>query len=74
MPAFDHQGRVIGVVMVQVPRSDEGEAPMQSRGLPGQAGVVDDMVGRLILPASEVVKATRLAEETWQADQDEALK
>ncbi len=74
MPVLDEQGSTIGLLVAQVPREGEGDPALQSRGLPGQAGPVDDMVGSLILPAAEVVKATRLAKETWAADQTESLQ
>lgn len=74
MPAFDRDGAAIGILVAQVPREGEGDPALQSRGLPGQAGPVDDMIGSLILPASEVLKATRLAKETWAADQTESLQ
>ena len=74
MPTFDEDGSTIGILVAQVPREGEGDPALQSRGLPGQAGPVDDMVGSLILPAAEVIKATRLAKETWAADQTESLQ
>lgn len=72
MPVLDAGGRAVGITVVQVPRPGEGSASASVRGLPGQAGPEDDMVGGLILPAVDIVKATELALETWHADQAEA--
>lgn len=72
MPAFDSTGRPIGLTVTQVPRQGEGDGGTP-RGLPGQAGPTEDMVGSLILPADEIVKATQLARETWAADQAEQV-
>lgn len=76
MPAFDAAGRLLGIVVAQVPGNDDSAAvmSMRSRALPGQRGNQDDMLGGVILPAADVVKATELARQVWSEDQRDALE
>lgn len=68
-PIFAADGRLLGVTITQLPGPEDRGALASSRGLPGQATKFDDMVGRMILPAAEVLRATRLAQEIYAADQ-----
>ena len=76
MPAFADDGRLLGVVVAQVPGNDDSQAivRMRSRPLPGQAGAQNDMLAGVILPAADVVKATELARQLWAKDQADALE
>lgn len=75
-PVFTADGRLLGIVVAQVPGNDESRAVMSlgQRSLPGQSGKEDDMVGGVILPAADVARATELAREVWAQDQREALE
>lgn len=68
MPIFDEQGGFVGLTIAQLPGEEERGALERPRGLPGQSTKFDDMVGRVILPAAEVLRATRLAQEIHAAD------
>ncbi|MCG8461053.1 MAG: hypothetical protein MI919_32615 [Holophagales bacterium] len=76
MPAFTADGRLLGLTVAQVPESGESAAVMgeRRRSLPGQEDLVDDMVSGMLLPADELLSATRLAREVWAADRDEGLE
>lgn len=58
MPIYNAQGRVIGVLILQMP--DEDASTGNPMSMLGRMSSFRDM-GSLILPASEVVKATRRA-------------
>lgn len=76
MPAFAADGSLLGIVVAQVPGNDDSHAVMTSRNrsLPGQPGTQNDMLAGVILPASDVVKATELARQVWAEDQADALE
>lgn len=76
MPAFTADGRLLGLSVTQVPSDEESAAVMgsRSRNLPGQPGREEDMVGGVLLPAADLLKATALARETWEADRQERLE
>ena len=67
MPIFGADGKLLGLTVVQLPGEEGGEVNFGS-SLPGQASKFDDMVGSVILPASELLKATRLALEIHEQD------
>ncbi|MDA8020451.1 MAG: hypothetical protein MPN21_23685 [Thermoanaerobaculia bacterium] len=76
MPAVAADGRILGLVVTQVPGSDDGQAVvnLRSRSLPGQPGPQDDMLAGVVLPAGDVVRATELARQVWAEDRAEALE
>lgn len=59
MPLFSLDGGIVGIVVVQMPDEEEMEGGFDLYRSGGR-----DMFAGLILPTSEVVKATRLARET----------
>lgn len=62
MPVFNTEGKPIGVVVMQVPESEGSDAnPM---ALLGRMSGMQDMMNGFILPAAQVVKATKRALET----------
>lgn len=67
MPIFGADGKLLGLTVVQLPGEEGGEVNFGS-SLPGQSSQFDDMVGSVILPASELLKATRLALEIHEQD------
>ena len=71
MPIFGADGKLLGLTVVQMPGEEGGEMAF-GHGLPGQSTKFDDMVGSVILPASELLKATRLALEIHKQDEAEA--
>lgn len=71
MPIFGGDGKLLGLTVVQMPGEEGGQLDF-GHGLPGQSSKFDDMVGSVILPASELLKATRLALEIHQQDLDAA--
>lgn len=71
MPIFGADGKLLGLTVVQIPGEDSGEIDF-GRGLPGQATKFDDMIGSVVLPASELLKATRLALDIHKQDLEEA--
>jgi len=71
MPIYGGDGKLLGLTVVQMPGEEGGEADF-GHGLPGQASKFEDMVGNLILPASELLKATKLALEIHKQDLEEA--
>lgn len=71
MPIFGGDGKLLGMTVVQLPGEEGGDMDF-GHGLPGQATKFDDMVGSVVLPASELAKATKLALEIHQQDLAEA--
>lgn len=71
MPIFGGDGKLLGLTVVQMPGEEGGDIDF-GHGLPGQSSKFDDMVGSVILPASELLKATRLALEIHKQDLEEA--
>lgn len=67
MPIFGADGKLLGLTVVQLPGEESGDVNFGS-SLPGQSSKFDDMVGSVILPASELLKATRLALEIHEQD------
>ncbi len=67
MPIFAADGQLLGMTVAQVPGEEGGQMGF-GHGLPGQSSKFDDMIGSVILPASELLKATRLALEIHQQD------
>jgi hypothetical protein len=63
LPVFSSSGRVIGLMVTQLPEAGENADPTMAMFGAGMAGLQDAMSG-LILPAKEVVKATQRALET----------
>jgi S1-C subfamily serine protease len=71
LPIFATDGAVLGVTVAQMPDAeDEPADPMGMLGsmLGGMQGAMEGM-GGLILPAAEVVKATKRALETAEAEE-----
>lgn len=72
-PVFDVDGKLVGITVAQLPSGEDFAGSAAGvRGLPGQSSRYDDMVGNLILPSAEIVKATALALEIEAADRAEA--
>lgn len=73
LPVFAADGTVVGVVVTQMPDSEE----LEGGGLASVMGM-RDMLSGLVLPSAEVMKATKRAKENPQpevtADEDEAEK
>jgi S1-C subfamily serine protease len=68
LPVFDGAGKVVGVVVIQMPDEEEMEANRLAF-----MGIGRDIGGGMILPAAEVLKATRRAQQTIrEQDDDEA--
>lgn len=68
-PVFNAAGKVVGLTVLQSPNAeDDSSAQVQTSAILGNSALLQDMVAGLILPASEVVKATRLARESLAAD------
>ena len=72
LPIFTADGRLVGISVIQMPAAEDHAAGF-SGGMSflGSAAKFQDMVGGLILPAAEVVKATRLAREVFAEDEED---
>jgi hypothetical protein len=71
-PVFNAAGQPVGLTVLQTPNAeDEASTQVQTSALLGNSAQLQDMVAGLILPAAEVVKATRLARESLAADAEE---
>ena len=72
LPMFTADGRLVGISVIQMPAAED-QAGGFSGGMSflGSAAKFQDMVGGLILPAAEVVKATRLAREVFPEDEED---
>lgn len=72
LPVFTAAGELVGVTVLQMPGAGEGAELMQG-SLPflSSTAKLQDMIGGLILPAAEVVKATRLAREVAAEGEEE---
>jgi hypothetical protein len=67
LPVFTVDGTVLGVVVVQMPEHGELEANPRSFRDAGR-----DMFGGLILPAGDVLEATRRAMEADEEEDDDS--
>lgn len=67
LPIFTTDGTVVGVAILQTP--DAEEAGMDPMSMLGNIFNMQDMMSGLILPAAEVVKATKRALETAEAEE-----
>jgi len=65
LPIFDADGGVVGVTVVQLPGADDQLAGLLGGSMMflSTAVQLQDMVGGLVLPTSEVIRATELARE-----------
>jgi S1-C subfamily serine protease len=70
LPIFTTDGTVVGVAIMQLPDAEDAE--MNPMSMLGDLFNMQDMMGGLILPAPEVVKATKRALETAEAAEDES--
>jgi len=71
VPAFTADGRLIGVTVLQMPDSvDEGVNFRNPYSVVGTSLAMQQMVGGLILPAGEIVEATKLALEMAAEDKE----
>ncbi len=71
VPVFTADGRLIGVTVLQVPSSqDEGVNFRNPYSVVGTSLSMQQMIGGLILPAAEIVEATRLALEIAAEDEE----
>lgn len=72
LPVFDAAGRVVGITVIQTPGAEDPIGGMLAGGMSflSSAAKLQDMVGGLILPIADVVKATRLARESFAADEE----
>ena len=62
LPVFSADGRPVGLMVIQLPEIAEGSDPLKNVFGSGMANMQEAMSG-LILPASDVAKATRRAKE-----------
>jgi hypothetical protein len=70
-PVFNSAGKLVGLTVLQSPSAEDGSSTqVQTSAILGNTAQLQDMVAGLILPASEIVKATRLARESLAADED----
>ncbi len=69
LPVFNTDGTVVGVGIMQLPDAEDAE--MNPMSMLGDLFNMQDMMGGLILPAPEVVKATKRALETAEADESD---
>lgn len=67
VPVFDVAGEVVGVTILQLPEEDTDANPI---GMLSRMGQVQQSSTAWILPAAEVVKATRRAKEAGTAEGD----
>lgn len=71
VPAFTAEGRLIGVTVLQMPDSvDEGVNFRNPYSVVGTSLAMQQMIGGLILPAGEIVEATKLALEIAADDEE----
>lgn len=72
VPVFTAEGQLVGVTVLQMPgfEDDGGDLFSHPMSLLGESVKLQDMVGGLILPAAEVVKATQLAREIFAAEEE----
>lgn len=72
VPVFTAEGELVGVTVLQMPGfEDDGEELFSHPiSLLGESVKLQDMVGGVILPAAEVVKATQLAREIFAAEEE----
>ncbi|MCP4663576.1 MAG: trypsin-like peptidase domain-containing protein [bacterium] len=72
VPIFTAEGQPVGVTVLQMPgfEDDGGDMFSHPMSLLGESVKLQDMVGGLILPAAEVVKATQLAREVFAAEEE----
>jgi hypothetical protein len=72
VPAFTADGHLIGVTVLQMPASrDEGTSFNNPYSVVSTTLSMQQMLGGLILPAEEIVEATRLALELEDAEDSE---
>jgi len=67
MPVFAEDGRVVGVVITQMPDAEEMQGGYRALMLSGGR----DMFSSMILPAAEVLKATERAKKAKPLDEEE---
>ena len=67
LPVFTTDGTVVGVGIMQMPDAEDAE--MNPMSMLGNIFNMQDMMGGLILPAAEVVKATKRALQTAEAQE-----
>lgn len=67
---FDAAGAFVGMTVLQMPGEDDAAQNLFNSPLSflGQSSRLQDMMGGMILPAAEIVKATQLARETFPAE------
>lgn len=70
LPIFTAEGKLVGVTVLQMPGAEDQAAGL-GNGLSflGQSTKLQDMVGGLILPAADLVKATALARESFPSEE-----
>ncbi len=71
-PMFTADGRLVGITVIQMPAAEDQIGSLLAGGMSflSSAAKLQDMVGGLILPASEVAKATRLARASFAEDEE----
>lgn len=71
-PVFTADGTLVGITVMQTPSLDEAQNLFANPlAFLSSSTKVSDMVGGLVLPAAEVLKATRVAQEIIAEDQAE---
>ena len=68
LPVFTADGRLVGVTVLQMPSGEDEASFGSSMSMVGASLSMQEMIGGLILPAEDLVKATSLARETLEAD------
>lgn len=73
MPVFTLDGKVVGVVILQMPTADDlGGAAGNPMAMLGSLFSMQDNAGGMILPAESVIKATQRARQAGSGDVDDA--
>lgn len=72
VPVFTADGRLVGVTVLQLPGAEDDPASLfgNPMSMLGTSVSLQDMIGGLVLPASEVVQATELALEVFEGEEE----
>lgn len=72
MPVYTTDGELVGVTILQMPEADASDG--NPFGMLSQLSDMESSMGGLILPAKEVLKATKRAKETAADEEDEPVE
>lgn len=70
-PVFAADGRPVGITVLQLPSADDAGFDLAGAALGNLGNQLQDMAGGLILPAADIVRATQLARESLEAQDEE---